>query len=140
MAKYETLPAPGYTRDLERLRRKFRRIDGDLKKFFDRELSVDPRRCGDKIPGVPGAYKTRCGVPSANISKRDGLRIIYLISDSYLTIVLLMMYAKAEKTDVKRVELCRAVEHLTPVIMQHFAKKGHDPEIARKGLADLLAG
>jgi hypothetical protein len=128
-----------FTKDVERLRRKFHRIDGDLKKFFDHELAVDPRRRGDKIPGIAGAYKTRCGIPSANISKRDGLRIIYLISDNYLSVVLLMVYAKAEKTDVSRVELRRAVDQAMPIVMRHLAESGHDPELARERLANLLA-
>ncbi len=131
MAVYRIVPAPAFEREVDALRKKFRRIDGDLKKFYEAELSVDPRRCGTKIPGVPAAWKARVGLPSARISKRDGLRLIYLIGDAMHAVILIMVYYKKERADVARAELVRAIETAIPILERKMIERGADPKIVR---------
>ncbi len=138
MGAYTILPSPAFLSDVTHLQRKFHRIGKDLKKFFDRELSIDPRKCGDKIPGVPGAWKARCGIPSANVSKSDGLRLIYLISNTHQGVVLVMIYHKKERADVSRPELRRAVEKALPIFDQSAKQRNIDPAIFKDALTKLL--
>jgi mRNA-degrading endonuclease RelE of RelBE toxin-antitoxin system len=108
MARYTSVPTPGFATDIKRLRKKFRRIDKDLGRFLE-ELSERPWEVGDQCPGIhPPLSKARMAVPSAGLSKRDGCRVIYRINDLRHVVFLARVYHKGEKEDVTRSELQRA--------------------------------
>lgn len=61
---------------------------------------------GDVIPGADGARKVRWALRGTG--KRGGARIIYFNLAEDGTVLLVMMYIKAERSDAKRVDIGRA--------------------------------
>ena len=68
-------------------------------------IAVNPL-AGDVIPGAEGARKVRWALRGAG--KRSGARVIYFNYAEDGTILLVMMYVKAERDDVTRREIGRA--------------------------------
>lgn len=68
-------------------------------------IAVNPL-AGDVIPGAEGARKVRWGLRGAG--KRGGARVIYFNYVEDGTILLVMMYVKAEREDVTRRDIGRA--------------------------------
>jgi mRNA-degrading endonuclease RelE of RelBE toxin-antitoxin system len=137
-AAYTLVPSSEFVADVTRLRGRFRRIADDIGQFLERELSIDPRRCGRLIPRTSGAWKARCGIPSAHISKRDGLRLIYGVNEQHHAVVLIMLYYKKEQADVAAGELRRAVERIVPTLQKAAIERGLDPASITESLRKLI--
>jgi hypothetical protein len=84
-----------------------------FQKLVDRLLSVDERlalldtlmktpEAGDVIPKGGGARKLRFG--AGNKGKRGGLRVIYVWSQSRAQVLCLLVYPKADKSDLTQEE------------------------------------
>jgi len=69
--------------------------------IFQHELLSEPER-GDLIRGAGGFRKARMAFPSAGIGKSGGARVIYLYLADLEIIVLVILYAKAKKSDLTR--------------------------------------
>ena len=139
MGAYRILPWSGFVADASRLQRKFPRIAEDIAGFIEKELSVDPKHCARPIPGTGGARKARCGIPSAHISKSDGLRLICIVSDQHRSVVLLMLYYKKEQPNVAAMELRKAVDKVQPMLEEAAIKRAIDPAQIREQLKEILA-
>lgn len=136
--QYQIIPGAEYAKEVTGLKRRFPRVEGDVKKFLDKELAVHPKECGDRIPGALGAWKARCGIPSANIGKSGGLRIIYALVEVPALIGLIMIYYKGDKDDVPRAELRRAFEAMRPALEEGVKAKGGDPRLVQEHIQKLL--
>jgi len=62
---------------------------------------------GDVIPGADGARKVRWG--RAGHGKRGGVRVIYFNFAEDGTVVLVMLYAKADRANVRPSDIEKAV-------------------------------
>lgn len=136
--RYEIISGVEYAREVAGLKRKFPRVEGDIKKFLDKELAVHPKESGDPIPGVAGMRKARCGIPSANIGKRGGLRIIYAVVEKPALIGLARVYYKGDTEDLTRVELRRALEAVAPRLEVAVRERGGDPQLVQGHFQKLL--
>lgn len=99
----------GFDRDLKRIGA----TASDLDALID-GLRRNPE-AGDVIKGLRGIRKVRFGLPSRNMGKRGGGRGIYLLIETNDALVLLMAYAKNEKSDLSdadRKALLRVMEEL----------------------------
>lgn len=123
---YGLCETKGYQDDVVHLEKKYRRIRRDLTVGLA-TLAARPRDLGDPIPNTPSLWKARLGIPSQNIGKRDGLRVIYRIDDPTDTIVLVELYSKAELSNVSAKELQRAAEAVEPLLVERARELGLDP-------------
>lgn len=118
--------------DLAPLRRKYKRLDDDLTAFLNGDLCLRPRvRMVGRtpIPGVPGVWKTRMGIPSANIGASGGLRLVYLAgSETAPVIVLLRAYHKADIKDLPR----KVIAHAKVSARALMEARGYPPELIAK--------
>jgi mRNA-degrading endonuclease RelE of RelBE toxin-antitoxin system len=131
MGAYRILRTPPFDADVARLTRKFPKLASHLDEFFAENLATAPRRLGTPVGRNPHFWKARIGIPSAGISKRDGLRLIYRIQDQHEMVVPLTLYHKAEKRDVTDAEIKRAVEATRPHFEQELRKRGIDPTLVK---------
>ncbi len=100
----------GFFKDVNRLRKRFRRIEDGIE-----ALKAEMRRResrGDLMPGygVP-LYKVRMANRSARRGKRGGFRVIYL-EQSSASILFLHIYSKSDKDDVSEGEVHRMLGNL----------------------------
>lgn len=95
-------------------RRVTRLLDVESYRLLQVRLATDPQ-AGVIIPGTGGLRKIRWG--SADTGKRGGVRVIYYWAGSQDTILMLMIFAKSERSDLtpdqKRI-LRRIVEEEYP--------------------------
>ncbi len=131
MGAYGILRTPPFDADVTRLTRKFRKLASHLDEFFAENLATAPRRLGTPVAKNPHFWKARIGIPSAGISKRDGLRLIYRIHDQLQMVVPLALYHKAEKKDLTDTEIKRAVESTRPHFEQELRRRGIDPRLVK---------
>ena len=75
---------------------------------------------GDVIPDTGGIRKIRWG--RQGIGKRGGVRVIYFYYDDRIPLYLLMVYAKAEKEDL-RPEEKRAIVGLTEMLKTNARRR-----------------
>ncbi|MCC6801623.1 MAG: type II toxin-antitoxin system RelE/ParE family toxin [Anaerolineae bacterium] len=101
---------PHFNRSFKRLRKKYRRIEGDLKPFIAQlERGETP---GDQIQRVKlTVYKARIPSTDAQRGKSGGYRVIY-----YLKMVdfifLVDIYPKSERADISTGELHHLIEEV----------------------------
>ncbi len=69
-------------------------------------LAANPE-AGDVIPGADGARKVRWSLPGSG--KRSGVRVIYFNETEDGTLLLVMMYAKAQRENVSSGDIKRAM-------------------------------
>jgi hypothetical protein len=107
---------PLFARLLKQLRKKYRRIEQDLKKAFtDIERDYETACGGSPIQGWQGeVWKYRCGSTDMRTGRSGGFRIIAVVEKSSNPHVLypILLYAKPEKADVSAVEVAEAVKAL----------------------------
>ncbi len=60
--------------------------------------------------------KIRTGIPSANISKSDGLRIVYSIESTIECCILVRVYHKADFEKLRNEELEEAARQIGPIL------------------------
>jgi hypothetical protein len=125
--------------DVQRLAKRFPRIEQDLTRFLGQRLSVAARQIGDRIPGSGGAYKARLGIPSANLSARGGLRVIYRPIEMIDVVLCLMLYYKRDREDVTTAEIERAVRSALPSLVEQARAAGLG-EDAVANIVRLLGG
>jgi hypothetical protein len=87
----EFIETPHFTRQISAL------MPDELYRLVQNELAQNPH-AGDLIPGGGGIRKIRAALPGAG--KRGGTRIIYYWQKSKDRIFMLVIYAKAQKTDL----------------------------------------
>lgn len=95
-------------------RRVTRLLDDESYRLLQLRLATDPE-AGVIIPGTGGLRKIRW--PSADTGKRGGLRVIYYWAGARDTILMLMVFAKSERTDLtpdQKAVLRRTVEEEYP--------------------------
>ena len=80
-------------------RRIQRLLDAESYRFLQLRLAADPE-AGPLIPGTGGLRKMRWG--GSGRGKRGGIRVIYYWSGVTDTILLLMVFAKNEQSDLSR--------------------------------------
>jgi hypothetical protein len=125
---FTELRSPAVAAELVRLKKRFRKIERDFEAGLE-ELRRAPVWLGDIIPGyAPHTRKLRMGIKSANISKRDGLRLVYRPipprSDGVLT---LLLYYKPDSPDFVFEELKRALSLVRPQVEQALVDAGMTP-------------
>lgn len=81
----------GFTRRVTRL------LDAESYRLLQLRLATDPQ-AGVIIPGTGGLRKIRWR--SADTGKRSGVRVIYYWAGSEGTILMLMIFAKSERSDL----------------------------------------
>lgn len=69
-------------------------------------IAVNPL-AGDVIPGADGARKVRWG--RAGSGKRGGVRVVYFNLNERGEVVLVMMYAKSDQTNISPGDIDKAV-------------------------------
>lgn len=95
--------ASSFKRRLKGLAKRYRHIQEDIQPVID-ELQKG-NFIGDKIPGLSiRAFKVRAKNSDIPVGKSGGYRLIYQVS-SFNNVVLLLIYAKSEQTDVSIKEL-----------------------------------
>ena len=87
----EFIETPHFTRQITAL------MPDEPYRLVQNELAQNPH-AGDLIPGGGGIRKIRAALPG--IGKRGGSRIIYYWQKSKDRIFMLVVYAKAHKTDL----------------------------------------
>jgi hypothetical protein len=87
----EFIETPHFTRQVTAL------MPDHLYRLVQNELAQNPQ-AGDLIPGGGGIRKIRAALPGAG--KRGGTRIIYYWQNSKDRIFMLVIYAKAHKTNL----------------------------------------
>ncbi|MDP2482675.1 MAG: type II toxin-antitoxin system RelE/ParE family toxin [Candidatus Palauibacterales bacterium] len=95
-------------------RRVQRLLDPESYRLLQLRLAADPE-AGSLIPGTGGLRKIRWR--AAGRGKRGGVRVIYYFAGAHDTILLLMMFAKNERSDLTREQkaiLRRIVEEEYP--------------------------
>lgn len=95
-------------------RRVTRLLDAETYRLLQLRLAADPQ-VGVIIPGTGGLRKIRWR--SANTGKRGGVRVIYYWAGSEDTILMLMIFAKSERSDLtpdQKAILRRIVEEEYP--------------------------
>jgi hypothetical protein len=98
---------PCLKKDIKHLKKKFRRINEDLRAAVS-EIVKSPRS-NDALPGFDKTvYKSRHAIKTENIGALGGLRIVYLIDGSGIT--LLRVYFKGEKEDITPDEIKHALK------------------------------
>jgi len=100
-----TLP---FKRRLKSLAKRYRQIRADIQPVID-ELQVG-NFIGDRIPGTDiTVFKVRAKNSDIPTGKSGGYRIIYQVI-SPENVLLLLIYAKSDQTDVSLEEITNAVE------------------------------
>lgn len=95
-------------------RRVTRLLDAESYRLLQLRLATDPQ-AGVVIPGTGGLRKIRWR--SADTGKRGGVRVIYYWAGSQDTILMLMIFAKSERSDLtpdQKTILRRIVEEEYP--------------------------
>ncbi len=82
-------------------------------------IAFDPA-CGDLIPGTGGLRKVRIGLSGSG--KRGGARVIYYFYNENFPVLLLALYAKNEKADMKATEK-RKLTGLVAEIVNQWRRK-----------------
>jgi hypothetical protein len=72
--------------------------------------------CGELIPGTGGLRKVRIGLSGGG--KRGGARVIYYFYNESFPVLLLALYAKNEKADLKAVEKRKLTGLVTEIVEQ----------------------
>ncbi len=89
---------PDFDQDVKQLKKRYRRIDEDLRNLLQEMENLEYR--GNFIPGYGQAvYKVRLANRSARRGKRGGFPAIYLRQDDG-TFVSLHIYSKSDKNNV----------------------------------------
>lgn len=104
MSSTEVRYWPGFEDALARLRRKYPRIDQDIKAAFEGGLAG---RC-DPLPGYAHKlWKYRVASRDMQRGKQGGFRIIFYMEPGAVesVVYLLAIYAKSERSDVSKEEL-----------------------------------
>lgn len=101
---------PHFNRNFKRLRKKYRRIEVDLKPLVAQlEQGETP---GNQIQGVKfTVYKVRIPSSDAQRGKSGGYRVIYYLKTADF-IFLVDIYPKSERKDIRTGELRRLVEEV----------------------------
>ena len=101
---------------VKRLKKKYRRIEQDLKQVFEEiERDYETAAGAAPIPGWEGTvWKHRCGSTDMRSGRSGGFRIISMLVKDRDPHVLfpLLIYAKPERTDVTAVEIAEGVKAL----------------------------
>lgn len=84
----------GFDRDIKRIGA----TESDVEALI-LDLVADPD-AGDRIVGLRGVRKVRFGLPSRRIGKSGGGRAIYLLVRQDELIILLLAFAKNERSDL----------------------------------------
>jgi len=124
MAAYLVLRSPRFNAGLASLKKRFPKVDQDVERWLSSRLAVAPREVGRRIPRTPGAWKARAPIPSANISSRGGLRVLYAIVPRVRVVVCFMLYYKRVKADVTRAEVARAIKEAWPSVKELAVARG----------------
>lgn len=78
-------------------RRVQRLLDPESYRLLQVSLAADPE-AGSLIPGTGGLRKIRWRMPGGG--KRGGIRVIYYWAGAHETILMLMLFAKNERSDL----------------------------------------
>lgn len=95
---------------LKRLARKYRLVTDDIEALID-ELE-NGQKPGDRIQKLGGAevYKVRIRNTSARLSKRDGFRVVYYVSE--MTVTLLVICQKPRCAEVQPARIRQLMDEL----------------------------
>jgi len=72
--------------------------------------------CGDLIPGTGGLRKLR--IPLGGSGKRGGARVIYYFYSENFPVLLLTLYAKNERADMRATEKRKLTGLVTEIVEQ----------------------
>ena len=101
---------PHFNRSFKQLRKKYRRIEADLKPLIARLESGETP--GDPVQGVKSAvYKVRLPSSDAQRGKSGGYRVIYYVKTANF-LFLVEIYAKSQRADIGMNELRRLVDEI----------------------------
>ena len=101
---------PHFNRSFKRLRKKYRRLGDDLKPLIEQLESGETP--GDQIQGVKlTVYKVRLSSSDAQRGKSGGYRVIYYVRTA-VSIFLVEIYPKSERTDISADEIRRLIDDL----------------------------
>lgn len=127
--------AASFDADLVPLLKRHRKLARDLDAFLNDDLAPAPKRRGAgrmPIPGLRDIWKTRMGIPSANIGASGGLRFAYFVSPDGDLVVLLRAWAKADLGDLPRKVMDDAKDKARPLIEQKARDRGMTSEQIEK--------
>lgn len=99
--KARLYPLPEFTREVDRLKRKYSHIEDDLQNFYQEFLN-NPILMADALPGFGRKlWKARVGSTDMQRGKSGGFRIIFHFDESRPeTVHLLSIYPKSERKDL----------------------------------------
>ena len=101
---YKVVLASSFKKCVKRLKKGYPRVNKDVTEVVH-ELVIDPT-IGAVIPGGEGTRKIRVRNSDAGKGKRGGYRLIYFVSEGREPLIyLLLLYSKADQSDVTQQEL-----------------------------------
>lgn len=94
-------------KDLKNLKKKFRKIEDDLEKFF---LSLRQEKLivvGDRVQNLRGfeIYKSRIKNSSSDAGSSGGFRLVYYLRRKSDEVLVLTIYSKTQKSDISHNEI-----------------------------------
>lgn len=91
---------------------------GSVRKYICETLPFFTYLPGTRYPGFGEnvVYKVRLGLKEHRLSKRDGLRLLYLVTDS--KIIPLLLYKKGEKPKKEEEVKAQALKHLKAILQE----------------------
>ena len=100
--------SPRFTQDFKYLRKRYRRIENDLRPLLDLLRRGDTP--GDQMMSVGHAvYKARLPNRDAQRGKSGGYRVVYYLQTAD-QIVMLTMYSKSEQSDIPADAIRRIIQ------------------------------
>ena len=137
MPEFEEIRSPVFDAALDRLRKRFKRIDRDLEQGIA-ELRASAEWLRDRVPRYePAVYKFRIALKSQGIGKSGGLRLVYRPFEEapgHARAILALLYFHGDQANFTRDEFARALDALRPYLEGPLAEAG----LSREQIEELL--
>ena len=105
---YKIVSSKGFKRDVKPLVKKYRSLKNELSDLFD-SLEINPIQ-GDDLG--KSCYKIRLGIESKQKGKSGGARVITYVVTENQEVILLTIYDKKDKSNLRTNELDELLKEL----------------------------